>query len=182
MERRGPGVPALSTTRRPRRPAHLLAAAAVVGAGAVLLLPGAPAGAHPLGNFTTNTSAALLIGVDRIEVDYVVDRAEIPTLQERADIDRDGDDELSDTEREAYATESCAALAQDVEVTIGGTTVALQVDETDLSVPDGQAGLPTQRLDCELVADHAPVTERTAVTFVDEGFDEVLGWREVTGA
>ena len=40
--------------------------------------------AHPLGNFTINTSASLVLRADEVVVDYVVDMAEIPAFQAMA--------------------------------------------------------------------------------------------------
>ena len=42
---------------------------------------GGAALAHPLGNFTVNTYSGLIVGPDRISVDFVVDMAEIPAFQ-----------------------------------------------------------------------------------------------------
>ena len=49
---------------------------------AVVILVGLPlvALAHPLGNFTINQFLGLHITTDRIDVDYVVDMAEIPAF------------------------------------------------------------------------------------------------------
>ena len=41
----------------------------------------APASAHPLGNFTVNRYTGILVSPDGVEVDHVVDLAEIPTAQ-----------------------------------------------------------------------------------------------------
>ena len=46
----------------------------------VLLTPAA-ADAHPLGNFTVNSFSALRVQPNRVLVDHVTDRAEIPTQQ-----------------------------------------------------------------------------------------------------
>ena len=43
--------------------------------------PAAVASAHPLGNFTVNRFARVEVAGDRLYVRYVVDMAEIPTLQ-----------------------------------------------------------------------------------------------------
>ncbi|HEV7720098.1 MAG TPA: hypothetical protein VGO60_02385, partial [Iamia sp.] len=166
----------------PRRRAWRRRVPVGLGAGlAVVVLWGSAAGAHPLGNFTTNTSAALLVGPDGIVVDYVVDRAEVPTLQARSDIDTDGDDELQPAERRAYAASACAGLGDDLAVTVDGRSVALAVAKTDLAFPEGQAGLETQRLGCRLTGAYAEIDERTTITFRDEGFADLLGWREIIG-
>jgi len=43
----------------------------------------APAGAHPLGNFSMNHIAEVSVSNGRVDVHYVLDQAEIPTFQER---------------------------------------------------------------------------------------------------
>jgi len=66
--------------------AHRVAALAVLAA--VLLAAGATrAAAHPLGNFTVSTYSGLRVGPDQLEVDYVLDMAEIPTFQARQAVD-----------------------------------------------------------------------------------------------
>ena len=52
---------------------------------AAVLACAAPAGAHPLGNFSVNHLSEVRISADRIEVRYVLDQAEIPTVRERGD-------------------------------------------------------------------------------------------------
>ena len=47
------------------------------------LLTAAPADAHPLGNFSVNHLSTVSVSADRVEVRYVLDQAEIPTVQER---------------------------------------------------------------------------------------------------
>ena len=49
------------------------------------------ASAHPLGNFTINQYSRLLIGKDSIRISYIVDQAEIPTFQERQQVDTNKD-------------------------------------------------------------------------------------------
>jgi len=73
-------------------------AAVVVVAG-----PAAPASAHPLGNFTVNTYSGLRVGPTEVSVDFLVDMAEIPTLQSRDDVEAAG--------VTAYARRTCASIA-----------------------------------------------------------------------
>ena len=56
-------------------------AAALLGALLLLIALPAAASAHPLGNFTVNSFDALRVQTDRVLVDHVTDRAEIPTQQ-----------------------------------------------------------------------------------------------------
>src|SRR4029453_1879897 len=75
-----------------------------------LLLPGV-AGAHPLGNFTTNPSPALHVNPGTVRVSYAVDMAELPAYREIPLVDRDGDGVTDAAERDAYAPRQAAAIA-----------------------------------------------------------------------
>ncbi|MGH9223906.1 MAG: nickel transporter, partial [Acidimicrobiales bacterium] len=78
------------------RTGHWSAALAVAGI-ALVSMPGS-ASAHPLGNFTVNVFSGLRVGPDRVDVELVVDMAEIPAFQARRDADAAGPD---------YAPRSC---------------------------------------------------------------------------
>ena len=135
--------------------------------------------AHPLGNFTINTSASLIVRSDEVVVDFVVDMAEIPTFQERGRIDRDGDGALSAGETAAYRWASCDELRAGLALRIDATSAPLSVRSSSLSLPAGQAGLSTLRLGCVFVAGIASAAAHD-VTFEDRNYPDRLGWREVT--
>ena len=147
----------------------------------VLLLGPSAALAHPLGNFTVNTSATLILRPAELVVDYVVDMAEIPTFQERSAIDTDGDGALSRDELAGYQGRSCRAAADGLRVRIDGSSVPLAVGPTDVTLPEGQAGLPTLRLTCSLHASFA----RDGIhelEVVDGNHADRIGWREIVAA
>jgi ABC-type nickel/cobalt efflux system permease component RcnA len=136
--------------------------------------------AHPLGNFTINTSAALVVRADEIVVDYAVDMAEIPTLQEQPRLDPDGDG-ASSTEEAAYRAAACGDLRMGLLLRVDGAAVPITPQSSSLSLSAGQAGLPTLRLRCVLAA----AIEETAhhdLAFEDRNYPDRLGWREVTAA
>jgi hypothetical protein len=85
----------------------------------VLLIPAAPAAAHPLGNFSVNQYAGLTLHPDRVDVAVAVDIAEIPTYQERAAVDADHDGTVTDAERGAFAATGCREVAGAFEVRAG---------------------------------------------------------------
>src|SRR5262249_37271052 len=91
-----------------------------VAAARALLAP-AVASAHPVGNFRINKFARVEVSGHRLYVRYVVDMAEIPTLQ-RVPV-------------------SIGALR----VTVDGRPVRLRVTRTALAHPRGAAGLHTTR-------------------------------------
>jgi len=134
--------------------------AALVAAAALLLAP-APASAHPLGNFTVNRYAGLELAGSRVYIHYVLDVAEIPTLQVGSEIRAPG-----------YP----ARLAQDLELTLDGRRVPLRAVERRVLSRPGAGGLETLRLD---VVYEAAGSGRE-LGFRDGAFAGRIGWREVT--
>ena len=161
--------------RRPRLAALLAALAATVAAVA----PAAVA-AHPLGNFTINHFAAVRVSPDRIALDVVIDRAEIPAFQEQQRLDADGDGVLAAAELEAERGRACSVLAGDLALAVDGKALTPRLTAAGLAVAPGAGGLPTMRLVCEYdAALAAPLGGPTTITFEDRSFPERIGWREI---
>ena len=70
--------------------------------------------AHPLGNFTINQYAGLNISREKVLLDYVLDMAEIPTFQEIAAFDANGNGQADASEAAGYHTEKCTSLQPDL--------------------------------------------------------------------
>jgi nickel/cobalt transporter (NicO) family protein len=139
---------------------RLLLAAAVA-----LLALAAPAGAHPLGNFSINHLDVVRVSSDRVDVRYVLDQAEIPTFQERG---------LSPA---AVLARKRADVARGVTLTVGGRPVALALRPGGrISFPMGAGGLHTTRVELLL---GAKVATRGAVVLRDETFRGRIGWKAV---
>jgi ABC-type nickel/cobalt efflux system permease component RcnA len=156
---------------------RLLAAAVAVTAG--LALPVSVA-AHPLGNFTINHYAALTIAPDRIDLDVVIDMAEIPAFQERQEMDADGDGSVADDEGVAWAAGACTARAADLDLRRDGTALDLVAGGSSISFPAGAGGLSTLRLECRYRAElTSPIAGPVSVSFADTSYTERIGWREI---
>lgn len=152
------------------------AAGALVALGAVGALA-APAAAHPLGDFTTNVYSGLRVEPDRIVVDHVVDLAEVPTFRAMPDIDRDGDGEVGAGEADRHADAVCTRQADALTLTVAGQVQPLAVTSATLRLLDGQAGLQTTRVECDLQT--ATLDGLGDVDFADTSYAGRLGWREV---
>ncbi len=151
-----------------------------LGAFALLLIVPAVTLAHPLGNFTINHYAALRIGTSRIDLDVVIDQAEIPTFQERQRIDRNRDGVVDAGETETERQAACGTLATQLALTVDGTAVPLEVSAAGLSFPTGAGGLATMRLVCELGAPlPVAMTKPMTIAFTDASHSERVGWREI---
>lgn len=155
-------------------------AAAVVGLALVGVAAGAgPALAHPLGNFSINHHDTLVVTPDGVEVESVLDLAEIPTSQELPAIDTDGDGTASDAELAVAAEQRCTELLAGLSLRAEGSVVALVPGDASLRTEPGQADLPTLRLTCTARGATELAEDGTAIAFEDTHLADRLGWREV---
>jgi len=159
--------------RRPPRRSLPVLLGAVAG---ILLLP-AVASAHPLGNFTVNMSAGIVLSPGTVRVDYVLDMAEIPTVQAMPELDADGSGDVSDDEGSAWAAERAAELLSGLELAVDGEPVALRIASADLQLLPGQGGLDVLRLEAIFSGEVGP---RGELAFRDANFEGRVGWHEVT--
>ena len=151
----------------------LLALGMIVALG--LILPARPASAHPLGNFSVNQLEQLELRPDRVDVAASLDLAELPTLQDKAKADRDGDGKVDP----GYARSVCADLARDFDVTVAGDRLTWTVGQQQSRYVRGSAGLDTTRLSCRLSA--AAKLGSDATVHVSNRFRaDRVGWRELT--
>jgi ABC-type nickel/cobalt efflux system permease component RcnA len=154
---------------------------ALVATIATIALPvlAPAASAHPLGNATVNHYDGLTIWPHRVDVDAVEDVAEIPTLQRKPVIDANGDSRLSASERAAYATRRCAALAAAERLAVSDRRLALRVASSAYTERHGVIGLTVGRLECRLTSATA-LSGRMTLTFADDWDSAGIGWHELT--
>jgi ABC-type nickel/cobalt efflux system permease component RcnA len=146
---------------------------------AIAALP-AVAAAHPLGNFSINHYAAVTVTTDAIEVDLVIDLAEIPTIEVLPAIDRDADGDVVADELAVAAGPACRARAADLRVAVAGRPLSLTVESSAIELAPGAGGLRTMRTACILAASIGQTIESPAtVEIADEGDPDRLGWREI---
>ncbi len=144
-----------------------------------------PVAAHPLGNFSVNRYVRITPDARGLRIHYVIDMAEIPTLQERPQIDADGNGELSAAEQTAYLTRRLAPLNTELDLRIDGQAAALALSAQRMTFQPGEGGLETLRIEADLVAALPTAAGPWQATFHDRSPDERPGWREVvvqTGA
>lgn len=146
---------------------RLLALLAVIA-----LFAPAAASAHPLGNFTVNRYSGVELSGDRVYVAYVLDMAEIPTFQERQEIEKLGE--------AAYARRLVGEIGRGLELRVGGERLALRPLRHVLGFPPGAGGLRTLRL--EVVFAAGPVARGDSplrLAYRDRNFASRIGWKEV---
>ncbi|MDP9321867.1 MAG: sulfite exporter TauE/SafE family protein [Chloroflexota bacterium] len=120
------------------------------------------ASAHPLGNFTVNHFSRVTVLAGAIQVRYVLDLAEIPTLQET----------------QAAQVEGIAQrLADEVSLSVDGVAAHLALRSSSVERLEGQAGLATLRVTLELEAPAAGDGARVA--YRDGTYAGRIGWHAV---
>lgn len=144
-----------------------------------LLVTPAVALAHPLGNFTVNRYSRLAATGQAIELLYIVDMAEIPTHQERSQMDRNGDSTIDAREQAAYVEQLVATLQTGLHLQVNGQEKAWTMVDADLTFPAGQAGLPTLRLVTRWSTPLAEPASLWQADYRDDNYADRIGWQEV---
>ena len=125
----------------------------------------APASAHPLGNFSVNHLSRVSISADRVDVRYILDQAEIPTVQERG------------LTRAEVLRRKLDEVARGLVLTVDGRRADLRAaGRPRLSFPAGAGGLPTTRLELAL---GAAVQSPRHVGLHDGTFPGRIGWKAI---
>ena len=134
-----------------------------------LLASAAPrAEAHPLGNFSVNHLSTVSISADGVQVRYVLDQAEIPTVQERG------------LGRAEVVRRKLGEIERGLTLTVDGRRVPLEAAaDPRLTFPQGAGGLTTTRL--ELTLD-AAVDRPAKVDLTDDTFPGRVGWKAIVAA
>jgi nickel/cobalt transporter (NicO) family protein len=157
--------------------------ARVLGTGGVLaviacialLWPGG-AGAHPLGNFSTNQLVQVRIDERQARIAYVLDEAEIPTFQQIQRHDADDDGAIAGPERAPLLDELLGEASAGLSLTADGKAVPLgKPRDVALSFAPGQSGLVLTRLEAEYAARLPRGVER--VELANDAFSGRVGWR-----
>ena len=150
----------------------------ISGAAFALLLIPVAAQAHPLGNFTINTYDGLRVTTRALEVAHVIDMAEIPTFQQRSEIDTDHNGTVSTAEATTYAAAACVTVARDLKATADGRAITLTEKSSEISFPPGAGGLPTMRVTCSL--EGSLQSGPHLISFEDPTYSDHIGWHEIT--
>ena len=157
----------------------------VIGLAGWLIFGSTVAAAHPLGNFTQNRYSRIEVRADGLHVVYVLDLAEIPSVQETQAADADHDGTVSDQEWQAYLARRVEGLRQNLELSVDGAPVALdRVESSAISHPLGQGDIPLVRIEATFGAAWAwpadtAATSAHQASFRDRNEPSRLGWREI---
>ena len=139
-----------------------------------------PAHAHPMGNFSINHYTKIVARARDIELDYIIDMAEIPTFQEMKDsalIPKAGDPGLAPyLARQAYSLKDGLVLDAD------GRRLGLECVLRQAIFPPGAGGLPTMKMGFVYRANLPHIVGGASVVslhYRDGNFAGRAGWKEI---
>lgn len=139
------------------------------------------ASAHPLGNFTISRYSAITLHNTSVDVDYIIDMAEIPAFQTRSEMDTNNDGVISTSEESSWADATVAELAGNLILHVDGSSVPLVPTYHTLNFPPGQGDLETLRLEVSLSSTLPAVAkgQQRAIIYEDQNFSDRPGWQEI---
>ena len=145
---------------------------------AALMTPRA-AVAHPMGNFSINHYSRLIAGADAVEIDYIVDMAEIPTFQEMQEdglITRPGDPALM-----KYLARQAELLKGGLTLETDGRRLGLACHWRQAIFPPGAGGLPTMKMgfNYRVQLPHRLGAGHLSLHYRDGNFPGRAGWKEI---
>ncbi len=164
-----------------RQAANWLSKIGLLLAAGFVLLPSAPAAAHPLGNVSVNLYERVEIGAQEILIHFVLDIAEFPALREMEFADTNDDEAVDAAEATAYLDGFWEYLQPNLQLTVDGQLLTLERRAQELTFPPGQGGLSLMRAVYQLAAAQpAPSPdEQLSATLVETAFQGVQGWHEM---
>ena len=148
---------------------------ALLLAAALIALVRTGADAHPLGNFTVNHLTRLAVHDGVVDVRYVLDLAEIPTVALDRTLAAGGDP--TPAQYAAWGTAHARDIAPQLDLRAAGARIDLVPERSSVTTRPGAAGLRI----VYFTADYRgtlPAGAR-ALRYVDKTEDGRLGWKDV---
>ncbi len=129
--------------------------------------------AHPMGNFSVNHYAKLQPSVTGVELQYVLDLAEIPTFEMLRDwkIERTA----SPAELESHAAAQARIWLKNLAVSVDGKNVHPKFESVNAVIADGAGNLPILRITTRAHID----AHGGKLTYEDRNYAERAGWKEI---
>jgi nickel/cobalt exporter len=129
--------------------------------------------AHPMGNFSVSHYSRIEVGPSQVHIDYVLDLAEIPTLELTQKWSLGGNAPKS--ELELRAIQEARQWAKNLEIAVDGKRLTPRFESARLTVSDGAGNMPVYRIAAKLSAAAKPGQLR----FRDPNYPDRTGWKEI---
>jgi ABC-type nickel/cobalt efflux system permease component RcnA len=137
------------------------------------------ANAHPMGNFSINHYTKIVAGTREVELDYIIDMAEIPTFQEMKEsalVPKAGDPGLA-----PYLAAQADRLKKGLALDAAGQPLQLECVLRQAIFPAGAGGLPTMKMGFvyRTSLPHAIGASPMSLRYRDDNFADRAGWKEI---
>jgi nickel/cobalt transporter (NicO) family protein len=134
--------------------------------------------AHPMGNFSINHYSKIIPGAQAVEVDYIVDMAEIPTfqqMQESAVVPKAGDPSLV-----PYLQRQSEILKDGLTLRVDGKPLMLHTVSRQAIFPPGAGGLPTMKMGFVYISTlPGELRDSLSLRYRDDNYPGRAGWKEI---
>jgi len=144
----------------------------------VFLSMSSAAYAHPMGNFSINHYSKIIPGTRTIEVDYIIDMAEIPTfqqMQESAAVPKVDDPGLL-----SFLRHESEILNNGITLRFDGKRLVLQTVSRQVIFPPGAGGLPTMKMGFSYTTTVPELRDSpTVIRYRDDNYPDRTGWKEI---
>ena len=129
--------------------------------------------AHPMGNFSVNHYARVEVTATGVQLDYVLDLAEIPSFELLHSWNLQSTSPRSDLN--ARALKQARLWLKDLKVSLDGRPLSMHFRSADLFLADGAANLPVMR-----IAAHASAEAGGGeLSYEDLNYPDRAGWKEI---
>jgi nickel/cobalt exporter len=139
------------------------------------------ASAHPMGNFSINHYSAISVAEKSVQLEYIIDLAEIPTFQEMENLDKDHNRLIDENEGEQFAKAKGKEFIQNLSLYLNSSPLSLKMIRSSLTILPGAGGLPTAIIRTQYIGGwkKAVLPERNAIEFKDSNYQDRIGWKEI---
>ncbi len=129
--------------------------------------------AHPMGNFSVNHYSKLQVTARGVDLQYVLDLAEIPTFEllRGWQLDRNA----PQTELDRRAAQQSREWLDRLSITTDGRPAKAKLDSVKLTIADGAGNLPIMRLNIRAHVN----AQGGKIEYEDGNFPERAGWKEI---
>lgn len=126
-----------------------------------------------MGNFSVSHYSRIDVGPAQLHIDYVLDLAEIPTLELTQKWNLSAS--APKPELEQHAIQEARQWAKNLEVTVDGKRLAPRFESAHLTVSDGAGNMPVYRIAAKLSVAAKP----GQLKFRDLNYPDRTGWKEI---
>ncbi len=134
-------------------------------------LPGLSA--HPMGNFSVNHYSKLDVTDRGLKLEYVLDLAEIPTLDLLRNWHLEKDSPRTDLDRKA--AEQAREWLSNLKIVSNGTALRPEFESANVLIADGAGNLPIVRITMTARLN----AKAGSLTYEDLNFPDRSGWKEI---